>query len=622
MMRFLAVRLGLIAAIAAVACGCEAEVAIAQATRGASHQSSRSATNAARSFGGSPFDDAFARWNVDEYSTSPRPYIPNAKAATAASSNLLSAPRNMFALPDWWTGNNDTRVDNAGTAWDGTQSASSITGTGNWTLRSATTSTSPAGTFTIAAYAKRNTGSDQSFTFYKDFGSTRSSTKVATSTWQRFSYTFTQASTWGTNQIGLNSFDGSTGASLLVSDVELYSGSSDLGPSAPSGHLYFGTSAHITAPSYSSGELDASTGQLGLVQFPSHTFSTITVQALFKKVAAGGTQHAILDDVHDYRNLLFASEVTGWPVEWFGSTTWPAGRQFSGLWVNDSKGYHVLTSRYDGTNLDVWIDDVMAMRSARSISSFSVADLFFNIFGTPSTYTGNKYAGTIALWDRALSDSEVRAAVSEQQQRAARSGITATSLDRFLIAEGDSITGGNTYGDGVHGSDHPYVFGAHASPALYGVDYAISFSRIAELNGRASAVDAALPPNRAGRKFILSVLIGTNDLVSLGSSTWETNFNAYLDARRAAGWGYIVCSTLLPLDTATHPGYEALRSVVNPDIRVNPRCDRVVDYAADPDIGTQAAGDDDALYPDNIHPSTTVQSTYMEPLYRVQINSI
>jgi hypothetical protein len=57
------------------------------------------------------------------------------------------------------------------------------------------------------------------------------------------------------------------------------------------------------------------------------------------------------------------------------------------------------------------------------------------------------------------------------------------------------------------------------------------------LNNRAATLDSVIPPNKNGRKFILSVLIGHNDLVGGESTaTFLTNLASYLDARRAWRW--------------------------------------------------------------------------------------
>jgi hypothetical protein len=71
-------------------------------------------------------------------------------------------------------------------------------------------------------------------------------------------------------------------------------------------------------------------------------------------------------------------------------------------------------------------------------------------------------------------------------------------------------------------------------------------------------------------------------------------------------------------------GFNALRATVNTTIRtwVGTLCDVIFDFAADPTVGTDAAGSNTTYYPDGVHPTATVQQTYFEPIYRAAINSL
>ena len=134
-------------------------------------------------------------------------------------------------------------------------------------------------------------------------------------------------------------------------------------------------------------------------------------------------------------------------------------------------------------------------------------------------------------------------------------------------------------------------------------------------------VDAVIPPNTAGRTFILSVLIGTNDLhggVSI-VPTYLTDLAAYLDARRAAGWKVVLCT--VPPGTAS--GFNAARNLANTTLRtwVGVHADALCDFAADPTMGPDAAASDTSLYGDGEHPTAAGQAI-LEPIYRAAINGI
>jgi hypothetical protein len=127
-----------------------------------------------------------------------------------------------------------------------------------------------------------------------------------------------------------------------------------------------------------------------------------------------------------------------------------------------------------------------------------------------------------------LSDTELGNARALLQQRAATSSLTITPAARVYVAEGDSITGAFTY-------SYPYLFAtSHASPAVWGANYAVAGSGLSDLNARAAMVDGILPANRTGRTFILSVLNGANDLTlwpgasdAAAMADYLTQFAAY-----------------------------------------------------------------------------------------------
>jgi peptidoglycan hydrolase-like protein with peptidoglycan-binding domain/lysophospholipase L1-like esterase len=562
---------------------------------------------------------ALGIWYMDQYASSPRPMVANAASATSTSANLFAAPRKLFANSDWWSGGSATISDSGVTAPDGSNTASTVTGTGNWFMHPTATDSLPAGTYTMAVWAKRNTGTDQQFTFYRSNTGIRSSAQTTTSAWQRFSWTFTTASPAGINLIGLGSIDGSTAGNIQITDFELYSGSTDLGSGNYGGHLYLGSSAYDTRPSYTSGALDLSSNGYGLIQFPTdQTFTNITVQALVSKVAAGTGYQSILSKAQSYTALSAMTEQSTAPYSYFNGSGAVAPEQGSGLWVASGKGYHVITLRYDGTKFDYWVDDVRVLTNTVARSPVTAADLFVNLTNTTSLYGGNKFAGALALWNRALSDGEIRDAVSFQQTRASLSSISASNANRILVAEGDSITAAfNAY---------PYVFGPNANPALYGVNYAVSGSTISSLNTRASAVDAVIPPSPSSRTFILSVLIGANGLSTdysgpggTGVSGWLADLATYLDARRAAGWKVVLC-TVLPRTT---PDFNAARNTANATIATwgGVHADAICDFAADPTMGTDAAASNTTYYSDGTHPTATGQ-TVLEPIYRAAVNSI
>jgi lysophospholipase L1-like esterase len=560
-----------------------------------------------RRAGGAPALPSGAIGNWFAFSATPRPHMLNEQSAGPVSANLFTAPRRLFNNTQLWQKTGATIVDEAATAPDGSNDASTLTAAGNWFLSTRAFSNIPAGTYTLAVSAKRNTGSDQQFAFSGDNTATRSPAKTATSTWQRFSYTFTKGSPTSPAAFLLCSVDGSTGANIQICDFELFAGSSDLGPSVPSGHLYLGTNAFDSRPAYASGAVDLSGGSWGLVQFASN-FSTAacTTLAVISKTAAGSGYHAWLSKVQNYLDFTAYSEINLAPYRGIGNTV---VLDAAGLWSLLNRGYHVLTHRYDGTKSQLWLDDILLFEATGG-GTKDVRDLFSGIVSSTDLPAGFKLA-QMALYDRALTAAEIRTAASAVKARAAGDGVTLTFADRIFVAEGDSISA-------VDGA-WPYLYGPNASPAVLGNNIAVSGSTIADLEARAAQVDAMLPPNRTGRKFILTVLIGRNDLAALGVTAWLAALSSYLDARRAAGW-IVVLGTVLP---ATASGFNALRNTANTTLRTwtGVHCDALIDFAANATMGPDAAASNATLYSDGTHPTSTGQAN-LEAIARPVLNAL
>jgi hypothetical protein len=288
-----------------------------------------------------------------------------------------------------------------------------------------------------------------------------------------------------------------------------------------------------------------------------------------------------------------------------------ASLNFAGLNNLSTLGYHAITFRYNGSTREMWIDDVKLHSLAGSVSSVSIQDFHVGIVNATSLYAGEKlYAA--ALWATALSDADVLIAKSVLAGRGTAAGLTVANIDRVYCAEGDSISG-------AAATCWPYVFGPNSSPKVFGRVFATSGSTIATMQTRATLVDAVLPADRTGRKFILSVLIGANDLVSLGSSTWLSNLGAYLDARVAAGWTVALCTPT----PATTSGFNTQRALVLSTMRgwVGTKCTAIIDFAADATMGPDAAASNGTLYSDGLHPTTTGQNN-LEAIARTVLNGL
>lgn len=555
--------------------------------------------------------DYIGDWNVADYVSTPRKQVPNAVSASTTA-NLLSAPRRLFANDTLWTKSGITATDDAATAPDGSSEASTLVCTGNWLMPPAFTHSFPAGTYTVAINAKRNTGSDQSFCFTATNTATRSSVFTATSAWQRFSYTFVKAAGWNSNILSLCSIDGSTGANLQVIDAELFAGASDLGPETLSGALVLGGTAYDPQPTVTGEELDLSSVGYGLIQFSAaQTLTEVTTMAVVSKVAAGTVYQATLSKVQAYAELSAMTDLSNTkPYTFLGSGL---EYNFAGLWRLLNSGYHTITHVGSATKRQLWIDNMLVFEDSGSMGSVSIRDFWCGLVNSSLSLSTGLKLQRMVMWPTALTEAGIIAAnaVFDATLSVARATTT-----RIYCAEGDSISAA----DGAY----PYLFGPNASPAVIGVNRAVSGSGIAQLNTRAASVDAIVS-GRSGvaQDCILSVLIGANDLAGYvgGASAYAADLATYCDARRAAGWQVVVC-TILPKDgDATH---NARRAVVNADITSTwggVHCDAIADFAANTTIGEDADAANPTYYSDGVH-LTAAGQAIAEPILRAAVNSL
>lgn len=544
-------------------------------------------------------------WYADRYDA-PTRAIPNSVGTPAElSTNLIRASRRMFSTPGQWACV-PVAVDDAAIAPDGTMEASTLSAPGDWFVEFPNEIAVPNGTYTLAISAKRNVGTDQSFKI-GDFTGHISETKIATSVWQEFSHTFDVTS--GVLRPILISPDRATGVELQVCDFRLYAGAVDLGPGGFDGNMYLGRSAY-DAPPVAGNAVNLSTNEVGYIQMPAATDVTnFTALAVVSKVTAGAAYQAFLSKVQSFGDFSALTEVnTGPAVLAGGQAVSTAG----GLWPLLNDGYHVIGHRYDGTHLQIWIDDMQWLSRTKPDAAAALRDFYVgNVNGLIS---GGLKFNSVALYPRSLSDVEYRTAVTALSQKAVANGLTMSAVARALVVEGDSITAADP--------SYATLFGPNANPKVFGSVYAVGGNTITELQARAASIDALIPPVPGTRKFLLSVLLHNG--VPMGS--FLADLAAYCDARRARGYTVIVC-TVLP---STSAGFNAARNAANAEIRLwatngsvvpGKHADYICDFAADATIGPDDAASNTTYYSDGTHPTPACQAI-MEPVYRAVINAI
>ena len=181
-----------------------------------------------------------------------------------------------------------------------------------------------------------------------------------------------------------------------------------------------------------------------------------------------------------------------------------------------------------------------------------------------------------------------------------------------VLAEGDSIT----FGDGATDGSGSYVARSDLSSdpqvrllnhsktgAILGVpsDTAPGNSLYARLQSDNAVLTAKVP----GSYFIISILIGRNDLVNYGQvGTYLQNLGRYIKTLKAAGWDRVVLGTLLPSNWAP---FKTWRSEWNATVLAD--CwaskndvDAIARFGEMPEMGSDEAAAAHVFYADGTHP--------------------
>ena len=177
---------------------------------------------------------------------------------------------------------------------------------------------------------------------------------------------------------------------------------------------------------------------------------------------------------------------------------------------------------------------------------------------------------------------------------------------KVLVSEGDSISvtwGGNH--TGMYAAAHQDI--KHCGLAVGG-----------SVLGRVTDGPTALvDPTRLQKVYdcnpkVVTVFIGANDLfrgnLSFTTDMWLDRLWGYTATLKAKGYKVAV-ATVLPRYLASNPDFSAefnrRRPAANAAIRaaVGTKIDAVIDFAADPVMGPDAAAQDKALYQDGLHPT-------------------
>ena len=555
-------------------------------------------------------------WYASDYTTTPRKAVPN--SVTVGSTALFGNLRSVSTYSPW----NSYEFTSVSQTWayaDGptgaTLSAFRLVGTGNFYLQNSGLTNGQ--TYTVAADVKSNTGSSQNFRMGDAAGT--NATKTATTSWQRFTQTFVAA---GGPYTIIWSPDGTTGCDLVVDNVAVFSGSSDLGREALAGHFYINQKqSDTTVTNPATGVLDFSNSGSGIIQFPTAINTTaFTLSIMVKRGSATDSGYqAILSNPASYTNFTaFLAQGANNPATSVNGTG--VGSK-PGLIYRNGDGWHVITHRYDGTNYDIFVDKARVVRTAFTTTGPSLRTfLAFSLNGFGS-FNSSAQMNSMALYSSALTDTDIRNNLVPALIAKLQADGQTYAESRIIIAEGDSIS---TNG---FGNCYFQQFAPNATLPASGSSYGTSGYTLANITSRASTIDGVLPTSPGG-KYILSVLIGANDLGgytgasdAAAAANYTTDLMAYIAARRAAGWKVVAC-TILPRDVTAH---NTRRAIVNANLRTQQglgNIDGIADFDTDVQMGIDTAfASFPANWNDALHPNATGHAR-LEPIYRAAMNAL
>jgi lysophospholipase L1-like esterase len=469
----------------------------------------------------------------------------------------------------------------------------------------------PAGTYTLSAYVRTDSGTTQGVVLWmrqtEGAGYLLSASQPVTASWTRISFTVTTA--LGIGPVVMFRPDAAT--NYLIANVQLEAAGAPTAFVAEQHDAILGGNATIDAaePGWSAaGVTFTAAGQY--LQATTAVPKSLSVMTLYAAVLANSTA-ALIRPVLDTPDAQLSfntynridptiphtAECT------FGTTTVRAS-----LVTPTDGAWHLYTCQYDGTNASLWFDDALAGRvAAPGLSAITLSRLFFGGYshGSP-TFGFDGTIGAIRIFDTVHTALQRAGQVANLRALMTARSVTLPTLTTWVVFDGDSIT--NTPNE----DPYPHLALASLSPVRHGRNLAVSGSAIADLQGRAAGTDGSLvgttdATQLPGANNILVIMIGHNDLGSgVTPAQHVAALKTYCLARRAAGWKVVV-ATITP---TTLTGGNTARNAANVLIRADAS---FYDALADTGntattIGADAAAANATYFYDGIHPTQAGQA--------------
>lgn len=523
-------------------------------------------------------------WRFDEGSGD---RVANRANATRAAKNLVWLPDRYFNK--WNAFNTTTVTDNAGADPDGNATAArlQIAATGTKS-RDLTIRSQAQGTYTLSLYAKSNSGSDEVLRLgVTDNGSASLGSDIpitAAGGWQRITRTFTSAG--AVTAVRIVNGSAAPATDVLICRCQFEAGGSATAYEEPQFDLRLNGGS---SPTWVTGGIRCASGQNAYaVQTAPRTLSTFALYFAVK-TGAWSQYQPILTTEGTTRRFYFAGTNESATANALTSCRFSSGSQINARMHLGRDGlWHTGCYLYDGTNLNLYIDDILVETLATTVSAQAIVPLVVNDL----TVSGSFDVGYMALYTVGTHDAATRKTVTDYiRATVSARGVSVApgGAARLLVNEGDSISASAT------GWTSQSVYTAAAA---LGTTYPFVVSRALAVSGNSvtnaaarTATRDAIPLPTTTRK-VLTVAFGANDLNGAGSATtFLTNLKSYCQGARAAGW-YVIVGTVLARAASIGGAAsidETVRATANAEItngaNIGVFWDAVADVASDAIMG-------------------------------------
>jgi lysophospholipase L1-like esterase len=488
----------------------------------------------------------------------------------------------------------------ASTAEDGTQSAVRIVNPSGSGRTASFAFRGLPGLWNYSFRAKTETGSNQ--TVGVGLGSL--GTITVTPTWQDFSVNVAHATTAATRTLFLAGDVAGAAFDITVDQIRVTPGNVS-GAASTVDHPFNKTTAPTRAAGYLTNSNAVKTNPYIPLSIDDTTSRTaMSVVMAVKKTAADNTITPFLVEV-ETASELNSGAGAGLAFENISNTTYTGGsngavsrRMIS---VANGDNWMIVGMACGPGGSRIYVDDVvLSVGVSAAWTGFTARLLELLTFRNNTGFQGN-FASCV-VYESELTDAAMKSEITRAKSRVALLGQTVQVLKNIYVAEGDSITAGSGSTNSIAG--YAMLVGAGFSPYLQGISYGVVNSTLVgalSLQNRQATVVAKIAEIVAsGRRPIVSVNIGANDIASItaDAATWYANLWAYWAALRSAG-AKVCASTILPQQSLTGP-QETARLAMNTTIRSDSsKWDALADFASD---AAFVGGWSSTYFADSAHP--------------------